>query len=102
MKAIVHTGYGPPDELQFQEVETPVPKDDEVRIKIHATTVTTTDCNIRNFTFLPRLLRLPMRMQLGFQKPNIKILGIDLAGEIEAVGNDVKRFKIGDQVYGTP
>jgi NADPH:quinone reductase-like Zn-dependent oxidoreductase len=102
MKAIVHTAYGPPDELQLIEVEKPLPKDNEVLIKIHATTVTTTDCNVRNFTFLPKLLRLPMRMQLGFQKPNIKILGIDLAGEIEAVGKDVKRFKTGDQVFGTP
>jgi NADPH:quinone reductase-like Zn-dependent oxidoreductase len=102
MKAIVHTGYGPPDELQLEEVAKPAPKDDEVLIKIYATTVTTTDCNIRNLTFLPMLLRLPMRMQFGFLKPNIKILGIDLAGEIEGAGKDVKRYKTGDQVYGTP
>ena len=102
MKAVVHTAYGPPDELQLKEIEKPIPTDNEVLIKIHATTVTTTDCNVRNFTFLPKLLRLPMRMQLGFKKPNIKILGIDLAGEVEAVGKDVKRFKVGDQVFGTP
>ena len=102
MKAIVHTAYGPPDELQLKEVEKPVPKDNEVLIKIHATTVTTTDCNVRNLTFLPKLLRLPMRMQFGFRKPNIKILGIELAGDVEAVGKDVTRFKIGDQVFGTP
>ena len=102
MKAIVHTAYGPPDELQLQEVEKPVPKEDELLIKIHATTVTTTDCNIRNLTFLPKLLRLPMRVQFGFTKPNIKILGIELAGDVEEVGKDVKRFKVGDQVYGTP
>jgi len=102
MKAIVHTAYGPPDELQLKEVEKPVPKDDEVLIKIHATTVTTTDCNARNLTFVPRFLRLPMRMQFGFRKPKIEILGVDLAGEIEAVGKDVKRFEIGDQVFGTP
>ncbi len=102
MKAILHTTYGPPDELQLKEVEKPVPKDNEVLIKIHATTVTTTDCNIRNMTFLPKLLRLPMRMQFGFRKPNIKILGIELAGEIEAAGKDVTRFKIGEQVFGTP
>ena len=102
MKAIVHTAYGPPDELQLKEVEKPVPKDNEVLIKIHATTVTTTDCNVRNLTFLPTLLRLPMRMQLGFRKPNIKILGIELAGDVEAVGKDVTRFQTGDQVYGTP
>ena len=102
MKAIVHTAYGPPDELQLKEVEKPVPKEDEVLIKIHATTVTTTDCNARNLTFVPRLLRLPMRMEFGFRKPKIEILGVDLAGEIEAAGKDVKRFEVGDQVFGTP
>ena len=102
MKAVVHTAYGPPDELQLKEIEKPIPTDNEVLIKIHATTVTTTDCNVRNFTFLPKLLRLPMRMQFGFQKPKSKILGIDLAGEVEAVGKDVKRFNVGDQVFGTP
>ena len=102
MKAILHTKYGPPDELQLKEVEKPVPKEDEVLIKIHATTVTTTDCNIRNSTFVPTLFLLPSRMQLGFNKPKINILGVDLAGDIEAAGVDVKRFKKGDQVFGTP
>jgi NADPH:quinone reductase-like Zn-dependent oxidoreductase len=102
VKAIVHTKYGPPDELELKEVEKPVPKDDEVLIKIHATTVTTSDCNIRNFTFVPKLFLLPSRMQFGFMKPKINILGLDLAGEIEAVGKDVRRFKKGDQVFGTP
>ena len=102
MKAVVHTAYGPPDELQLKEIEKPIPTDNEVLMKIHATTVTTTDCNVRNCTFLPKLLRLPMRMQFGFQKPKSKILGIDLAGEVEAVGKDVKRFNVGDQVLGTP
>jgi NADPH:quinone reductase-like Zn-dependent oxidoreductase len=102
VKAIVHTAYGPPDELQLQEVEQPVPKEDEVLIKIHATTVTSADCNLRNFTFTPKLFLLPMRMQLGFKKPKVDILGVDLAGEIEAAGKDAKRFKKGDQVFGTP
>ena len=102
MKAIVHTRYGPPDELQLKEVEKPVPKDDEVLIRIHATTVTTSDCNIRNFTFVPKVFLLPSRMQFGFKEPRINILGLDLAGEIEAVGKDVRRFKEGDQVFGTP
>jgi 2-desacetyl-2-hydroxyethyl bacteriochlorophyllide A dehydrogenase len=101
VKAIVHTKYGPPDELQLKEVEKPVPKEDEVLIKIHATTVTTSDCNIRNLTFVPKLFLLPMRMQFGFIKPKNHILGFDLAGEIEAAGKDVTRFKVGDQVFGT-
>jgi NADPH:quinone reductase-like Zn-dependent oxidoreductase len=102
VKAIIHTAYGPPDELQLKEVDKPIPKANEVLIKIHATTVTTSDCNVRNFTFTPKLFLLPMRMQFGFKKPKIKILGIDLAGELEAVGADVKRFKEDDQVFGTP
>jgi NADPH:quinone reductase-like Zn-dependent oxidoreductase len=101
MKAIVHTEYGPPDELQLKEVEKPVPREDQVLIKIHATTVTTSDCNIRNLTFVPKLFLLPMRMQFGFIKPRNHILGFDLAGEIKAAGKDVTRFIIGDQVFGT-
>ena len=99
MKAILHTAYGPPDELQLKEVETPVPGENEVRIKIHATTVTTSDCNIRNLTFVPKLFHLPMRMEFGFTEPKNNILGFDLAGEVEAVGKGVTRFKTGDQVF---
>ena len=102
MKAIVHTKYGPPDELQLKEVEKPVPGDNEVLIKIHATTVTTTDCNARNFTFVPESFMFFARIMFGFKTPRIKILGIDLAGVIEAVGKDVKLFKSGDQVFGSP
>jgi len=103
MKAILHTRFGPPDELQLKEVEKPAPRDNEVLIKIHATTVTSTDCNVRNFTFVPGVFQLPARLfMFGVFKPRINILGIDLAGEIEAVGKDVKRFKEGDQVFGTP
>jgi NADPH:quinone reductase-like Zn-dependent oxidoreductase len=102
MKAIVHTKYGPPDELQLKEVEKPVPMDNEVLIKIRATTVTTTDCNARNFTFVPKSFMLFARIMFGFKKPRISILGIDLAGEIEAIGKDVKLFKVGDQVFGSP
>ena len=84
MKAIVHTKYGPPDELQLKEVDKPVPGDNEVLIKVHATTVTTSDCNVRNFTFVPKSFMFFARMMLGFKKPKINILGIDLSGEIEA------------------
>jgi NADPH:quinone reductase-like Zn-dependent oxidoreductase len=102
MKAIVHTKYGPPDELQIMEVEKPIPGNNEVLIKIHATTVTTTDCNIRNFTFVPKSFMFFARFMFGFKKPRIKILGIDLAGEIEAIGKNVKLFKVGDHVFGSP
>jgi len=102
MKAIVHTKYGPPDELQLKEVEKPVPGDNEVLIKIHASTVTTTDCNVRNLTFVPKSFIFFARIMFGFKKPKINILGIDLAGEIEAIGKDVKLFKKGDQVFGSP
>ncbi len=102
MKAIVHTKYGPPDELQLKEVQKPVPGDNEVLIKIHATTVTTTDCNARNFTFVPKSFMFFARIMFGFKKPKINVLGIDLAGEIEAAGKNVKLFKEGDQVFGSP
>jgi NADPH:quinone reductase-like Zn-dependent oxidoreductase len=73
-----------------------------VLIKIHATTVTTSDCNARNFTFVPKSFMFLARIMFGFKKPKINILGIDLAGEIEAVGKDVKLFKEGDKVFGSP
>ena len=101
MKAILHTKFGSPDELQLKEIDKPVPKDNEVLINIHATTVTSTDCNVRNFTFVPTLFLIPARIMFGIFKPKINILGFDLAGEIEAVGKDVKRFKEGDQIFGT-
>lgn len=101
MKAIVWTRYGPPDVLQLQEVAKPSPKANEVLIKIHATTVTTGDCEMRNLRF-PYWIRLPMRAFLGLRKPTrITIPGTYLAGEIEAVGADVTRFKPGDPVFGT-
>ncbi len=101
MKAILHTAYGPADELQLKEVEKPVPKAGEVLIKIHATTVTTSDCNIRKLTFVPKIFWLPTRIQFGFKKPKITILGFDLAGEIEAIGKGVTGFRVGDRVFGT-
>ncbi|MGD9007693.1 MAG: NAD(P)-dependent alcohol dehydrogenase [Desulfobacteraceae bacterium] len=103
MKAILHTKFGSPEELQLKEVEMPAPKDNEILIKIHATTVTSTDCNARNFTFVPWLFQLPARLFVfGLFRPRINILGIDLAGEIESVGKGVTRFRKGDQVFGTP
>ena len=98
MKAIVCTKYGPPEVLQLKEVEKPVPNDNEVLIKIHAASATVSDSLVRsgkvNF-----LLWLPMRIFVGFKRPRRPILGLELAGEVEQIGNNVKRFKIGDNVF---
>jgi NADPH:quinone reductase-like Zn-dependent oxidoreductase len=98
MKAMIWTKYGSPDGLQLREVEKPTPKDNEVLIRVHATTVTAGDCELRSFKF-PIWLWLPIRLWLGFRKPRKAILGQELAGEVEAVGKDVKSFKEGDQVF---
>src|SRR5215468_1813668 len=100
MKAIVYTDYGSPDVLHLQEVEKPTPKGDEVLIKVHASTVTTGDVNIRGFVFVPAGLKFIARLMFGLTKPKITILGTEVAGEIETVGNHVTQFKPGDQVFG--
>ncbi len=101
MKAIVWTKYGSPDVLQLREVEKPTPKDNEVLIRIAATTVTAGDCEMRSLKF-PILLSLPMRIWIGLRKPKgTTIPGTELAGEIEAVGKDVKLLREGDQVFGS-
>jgi len=99
MKAIICTKYGPPEVLQLREVEKPTPKDDEVLVKIYATAVTASDIFIRS-SQIPIRFRIPMRLMLGLTKPRKSIIGLVLAGEIESIGRDVKRFRIGDQVYG--
>ena len=99
MKAIICTKYGPPEVLQLREVEKPTPKDDEVLIKIHATAVTASDIFIRG-SQIPIQFLIPMRLYIGLTRPRKSIIGLVLAGEVESIGKDVKRFRIGDQVYG--
>ncbi len=99
MKAIICTRYGPPDVLQFKEVEKPTPKDNEVLIRVHATTVTAGDVRLRSCTWA-RWFWLPSRVLFGLRKPRRDIPGNELAGEIESVGKNVTRFRKGDQVFG--
>jgi len=98
MKAIICTKYGSPEVLQVGEVVKPIPRDNEVLIKIVATSVTASDCIIRGFT-LPAIMWIPARLALGLTKPRKPILGLVLSGEIERAGSNVKRFKKGDKVY---
>ena len=109
MKAIVCTEYGTPDVLQLKEVAKPTPKDNEILIRVYATSVNFGDLMARNFKAVsPRKFNmlfpfwLLSKISFGLRKPNITILGNELAGEIEAVGKDVKRFKKGDRVFGYP
>lgn len=98
MKAIICTQYGPPNVLQLQNIEKPIPKKNEVLVKIHATSVSTGDCRIRRFNS-PLLFWIPMRLILGLRKPRNPILGVELAGEIEDIGTDVTQFKKEDQIF---
>jgi NADPH:quinone reductase-like Zn-dependent oxidoreductase len=98
MKAIICTKYGPPEVLQLKEVEKPTSKDNEVLIKIYATSVTASDCIIRGFK-LPYTMWIPARLALGISKPRKAILGLVLSGEIEKVGDNVKQFRKGDKVF---
>jgi NADPH:quinone reductase-like Zn-dependent oxidoreductase len=99
MKAYVCTGYGPPEVLRLTEIEKPSPAADEVLIKVHATAVTASDIFIRG-SQIPLRYRVPMRLMIGVTRPRRPIIGLVLAGEVEAAGRDITRFAAGDRVYG--
>ena len=94
MRAVVHDRYGPPEVLRIDAVERPVPKDDEVLVKVHATTVTRTDTGLRSAEYFIS------RFVTGLLRPKRRILGTELAGEVDAVGGAVTQFEVGDQVFG--
>ncbi len=107
MKAIVSTQYGPPEVLQIKEIDKPVPGDNEVLIRVYATSVGYGDLAARNFKAItPQKFNMPLlfwffaKVYFGFSKQKISILGSEFAGEIEAAGKEVKLFKAGDQVFG--
>jgi NADPH:quinone reductase-like Zn-dependent oxidoreductase len=94
MRAVVHDRYGPPEVQRIEEVERPVPKDDEVLVRIRATTVTQTDCHMR------RARPLLWRFMLGWTRPKRRVLGLEFAGEVEGVGDSVTELEVGDRVFG--
>jgi NADPH:quinone reductase-like Zn-dependent oxidoreductase len=102
MKAIVYEEYGPPEVLHLKEVEKPAPKDNEVLVKILATTASAGDVRMRALNVPGSVVeRFMARLFLGIRKPKRTILGMQLAGDIEAVGRNVTRFKVGDPVFTT-
>lgn len=100
MKTIEYTEYGSPEVLRLKEAEKPTPTDNQILVKVHATTVATGDYRLRGFAF-PLWFWLPGRLMFGFRRPRKKVLGCELAGEVQSVGKRVTLFKTGDQVFGS-
>jgi NADPH:quinone reductase-like Zn-dependent oxidoreductase len=98
MRAVVCTAYGRPDVLQLRDVVKPVPKDNEVLVRIRATTVSAADCELRRFDFAPWIW-LPIRLAFGIRRPRQPVLGQELAGDVESVGKDVTSLRRGDRVF---
>ena len=101
MKAVVYERYGPPEVLHVALVEKPVPKENEILIRVRAAEATKSDCEMRKCRFAVKWFWLPMRLVLGIRKPKRQILGGYFAGEVEDVGKKVSRFKKGDRVFGS-
>jgi len=101
MRAITYSNYGSPGVLRLKEVEKPVPKDDEVLIRVLAAEATKADCEMRSFKFAVMWFWLPLRIAFGVRKPRRQILGGYFSGEIESLGKDVTQFTKGDQVFGS-
>ena len=101
MKAYICEKYGPPEVLHLKEVEKPAPKENELLVRVHATTVNAADINVRGLKYVPPGLGLVARMMMGFGKPKISVIGSVIAGVVEAAGEKVSSFKVGDRVYGT-
>lgn len=101
MKAVVYKKYGGPEVLQVEEIEKPVPKDNQLLIKVRAAEVTKSDCEMRSFKFSVKWFVLPLRLALGITKPRNKVLGAYFAGEVAEIGANVTKFKVGDAIFGS-
>ena len=101
MKAIVYKEYGSSDVLRLEEIAKPTPNDAEILIRVRAAEVTKSDCELRSFSFPVKWTWLPLRLVLGITRPKRQVLGCYFSGEVEAVGKDVSKLEVGDQVFGS-
>ena len=99
MRAVICTRYGPPEVLRLDELATPAPRKNEVRIRILATAVTSSDCYVRGLNLSPAY-RIMARLALGWNAPRQPVLGMVLSGEVDSVGPDAKSFEVGECVFG--